>query len=210
MKTTKLIIFCGVAFWTSSATAHTFTLDYNNLPTVDPAEGFEADCWGPVEAPDCSARAALLEAELVNNLSALSGRTDPATVAVFESVVDLPSTRVQEVALRYFADRTPPPVTLSDRIREFFFGSESSVGYPAADIMERSTDTQDQALAERYRRRRTSTEYGGYFPQGTGFEDSWAVGTYRDLRWERVEALAAAEVFQHADRLLMIDDVTFD
>ncbi|MFO0724430.1 MAG: hypothetical protein U1E65_11640 [Myxococcota bacterium] len=206
----KAILLSLTLLAPSAAGARTFSIDYGNAVPVDPAAGFDTDCWGEVEAPDCSARAALIETALLENLDALSGRADPATRAVFEAAVSLESPDVRAVALRYFAAVGAPPTSLSAKIHDFFFGPDSDVGYPAAEVYARSTEDTERELARRYQEGRASPNYTGAAPSTVGLDDAWAIGFVQDRLWDQMTSFSPDEIFQPASRLLMLDRMTVD
>jgi len=140
----------GVLAYCASARAETFAIDLSAARTVDPAATFEADCLGDSQADDCSVRAALLTTELVDLLGSLETSTDTDSVALFETAAQLPDPELQSIAMRYFASRGTVPDDIWTRARDFFFGPDPTVGQPAAELLERSSDTQDQMLSELY------------------------------------------------------------
>lgn len=206
-------LFFGIAslmlLLASNAHATTFSIDYTDRPSADPAEGFEVDCLGPTEAEDCADRAAALQAELVDVLGSLSWRNAPEDSALFEALVSINDPRLQEVGLRYFA-RQAPPATLWDKAREFFFGPDANTGHPSAEILAQSSEEIDQALAETYLTGRSQSARGGDLPDGSGETDSWAQGSADDALFDEVYPFTEEERFANASRLLMIDRFNID
>ena len=192
------------------ARASTFVVSVDGRPTIDPAVNFDTDCLGTTEAADCPMRAALLHAELLDLLGTLSTDTDPVTEGLFETAVAVGDPRLQEFALRHYGFPRPLPTAVGGRLRQFFLGPEAALGYPAADLLGTSADVTDQALSSAYRRRRSSREYGGEDPSGSGATDSWASGRAKDTFLDDVDAFRASELYPDARRLLMIDGFASD
>jgi hypothetical protein len=189
----------------TSARAETFVIDYEDREAVDPAEGFEEDCWGESEAEDCPERAAALTAELVESLGKLDMHTDATTVALFEAAVQMDEPRLQAMGLRYFANRRTPPDDLWAKAREFFFGPEPVVGHPSAELLGQSLEDADLELSRLYLEGRPYETHGGELPQGAGETDSWADGRVKDAVLDELSAFDADERFPDAERLLMLD-----
>jgi hypothetical protein len=177
---------------------------------VDPAVDFAADCLGEVEAEDCPARSAALQAELVETLGQLSAYDDAETVGLFRANVDSENPQLQELALRYFAYQSSPPEDLWGKAREFFFGPSPGVGHPSAELLAHSMDALDQELSALYLEGRPRASHGGQLPEGAAFTDSWAEGSVRDRLLEDLQAFAPGERFGDETRLLMIDRFVTD
>jgi hypothetical protein len=192
------------------ARASIFEVTHDGREAVDPAVNFAADCLGEVEAEDCPARSAALQSELVEALGQLSAYDDDETVGLFQSSVDSENPQLQELALRYFAYRSTPPVDLWAKAREFFFGPAPSVGHPSAELLARSMDAVDQELSALYLEGRSRASHGGQLPEGAAFTDSWAEGSVRDRLLEDLQMFAPRERFGDETRLLMIDRFVTD
>jgi MYXO-CTERM domain-containing protein len=189
----------------SSAHAESFMIDYTGRAQLDPTATFEADCLGATEAPDCGARASLLEAELVEALAELEGLSDDATQALFSNAVGSDSAAVKEVGLRYFSRRRALPSTLWTSVKEFFLGPDPQIGQPSAEILGFSENTTDQELSDLYLKLRPSSIYAQDYPSNSGEQDEWAEACASDTRLDEVPAFAEHEQFAPASRLLAID-----
>jgi hypothetical protein len=205
MKALCLTVLVSAVALSTSAQAETFVIDYENREAVDPAEGFEEDCWGESEAEDCPERAAALTAELVESLGKLDMHTDASTVALFEAAIEMNEPRLQAMGLRYFANHRTPPDDLWAKAREFFFGPEPVVGHPSAELLRQSLEDADLELSRLYLEGRPHETHGGELPQGAGETDSWADGRVKDAALDELLAFGADERFPDAERLLMLD-----
>ncbi len=188
----------------SSAAATSIHVSFVGRDSVDPAENFDADCNGAVEANDCELRAALLEAELIETLTALADDTEADTGAVFNEVGALESASVQALALEYQVRQPSAPSGTVQQLRAFFFGTNASVGYPAAELLARATATDDTARGARYLASRTPQSHG-QSPTGVGAQDSWAIGIATDVQLDRVDGFDDAARFADAERVLAAD-----
>ena len=209
-RVTRFLVLAVLLAPAARAGATTFTLSYANRAVVDPAADFAARCLPDPEPDDCAFRAGALEAELVDVLAGLESESDVDTIEIFRSMADLPSPRLQEISLDYFASRPPPPATMWDRIRAFLFGTDSTVGRPAAEVLARSTLPVDLQLSQTYLEGRPRSTYGGMLPSGVGATDSWAIGAARDALLDLTPSFQPAEIFPGAMRLLLVDRYVTD
>jgi hypothetical protein len=210
MRHAKPAIVVVLCVFGHAAHATTFSIDYTDVPVVDPAANFDVDCLGATEAPDCGARATALETELTETLAALSVENDAETRAVFEAALAIDSPAVDEVALHYFVSVPPAPVSTWDRARLFFFGTDPTTGVPSAKLFETSTDEGEVAMGQRYRAGRPDESHDGWLPGGSGESDPWARGSANDFQLDLVEGFLDDERFAPAERLLMVDRFVVD
>jgi len=88
------------------------------------------------------------------------------TIEIFRSMADLPSPRLQEISLDYFASRRPARHDVGQD-RAFLFGTDSTVGRPAAEVLARSTLPVDLQLSQTYLEGRPGRPTAGCCPRGS-------------------------------------------
>src|SRR3954471_15825868 len=101
--------------WSASGRADVFHLSYDSTE-ADPAEAFDQDCLNDTPAENCDTRAALIQGELVTLLSRLESDEDPATLALFQSALELDSPVVQAMAIRYLTRAKAEPDDFFSRV----------------------------------------------------------------------------------------------
>jgi hypothetical protein len=202
MTTVALSIFAS-----SLAQADIFRLTYDET-AIDPVETFDADCLGETPAEDCDVRSALIEAELVALLSRLEHDKDPATLALFQSALELDSPVVRAMAVRYLSRSEETPTDFLSMVKTFFFGPDAPLGVASAGVLEASEDESDQQLAELFGEQRPAFDYAPppiREDETTEFESELLLACTQDARLELMLSFGEEEQFAPAERLLMYD-----
>jgi hypothetical protein len=194
-------------FGSSPAQADIFRLTYDET-AVDPVETFDADCLGETPAEDCDVRSALIEAELVALLSRLDHDKDPATLALFQSALELDSPVVRAMAVRYLSRSQETPTDFLSTVKTFFFGPDAPLGVASAGVLETSEDESDQQLAELFGEQRPAFNYAPppiREDETAEIENELLLACTQDARLELMLSFAEDEQFAPAERLLMYD-----
>ncbi len=194
-------------FVASPAQADVFRLTYEEA-AADPAETFEEDCLGETPAEDCDVRSALIEAELVALLSRLEHDKDPATLALFQSALELESPVVRAMAVRYVSRAGETPTDFLSTVKTFFFGPDAPLGVASAAALDLSEDESDRQLAELFREQRPAYRYAAppnLQEETDEPESELLLACAQDARLELMPAFAEDEQFAPAERLLMYD-----
>jgi hypothetical protein len=191
--------------------ATTIQIQFDQVLAEDPADSFEEDCLSAVEADDCDFRAAAMESELTESLIALGFYSDAETQQLFESMLTVDSPRIQAIALHYLADQYEPPATPLEQIRTFFFGPDSARAWPAARLLEASTDDTDGELAARYREGRGEVDLlTGLMADGFATADLWPQQSFNEMLWDETPGFTEEDRYPNALRLLMDDRIMPD
>lgn len=210
MKNYCLLLSFASLSWTSIALADSFSYDFSEAGS-DPAANFEAECLGEDLDEEteqaCDARAAIMEAELLSHLITLEGDDDPASVALFQEVLELDAPALQAIAVQYLTRTATAPSDFLDQVKTFFLGSEPQLGATAANVLAVGSDADEQMLADLYNEQRSASDYG---PLYGGDDQRLAAACLKDARLNLMSSFTAEEPFAPAERLLMYDRFALD
>lgn len=190
--------------WSSTARAEIIRIDYDATGT-DPAADFETACLGTTPAEDCDTRAALLEGDLVTVLARLENDSDPRTVALFQSALDVNSPIVQTIAVQYLSRMDQQPTDFFSRVKTFFMGPDAPLGVAAGEVVEQSTDSTDVQLYKLYHEERSASDYEPAPAPDNDTDDRLLSACTKDARLNLMTSFDDDEQFAPADRLLMYD-----
>jgi len=190
--------------WSESSRADVFHLSYDTTE-ADPAAAFDQDCLNDTPAEDCDTRAALIQGELVTLLSRLESDEDPATLALFQSALELDSPVVQAMAMRYLTRAKAEPDDFFSKVKTFFFGTDASLGVASTEALWTSKADADQQLAELYDEQRPASAYASQLVTDDPTDNNLLSACIQDARLERMASFSDDQRFEPAERLLMYD-----